>query len=74
MFELITLKKLDGYSKPVKTKQLAGRINIDRTIMAEILNRLEDKNLVVWHVPKYDDEKQCVGWIRNRNQPILSSL
>ena len=66
MLESIVLKKLDGYYKPIKTKQLAERIGVDRPTMAEILNRLHSKNLIRWHKPDRNDEKQYVGWIRNR--------
>ena len=71
MLESITLKKLDGYTKPVKTKQLAERIGIDRPTMAEILNKLHAKKLISWRIPKRSDEKQYVGWVSN-SQPTLS--
>ena len=71
MLESITLKKLDGYTKPVKTKQLAERIGIDRTTMAEVLNKLHAKDLISWRIPQRNDEKQYVGWVTNR-QPTLT--
>lgn len=65
MLEAITIKKLEGYTKPVKTKQLADRIGVDRTTMAGILKILHTKNLISWQIPKRDAEKQYVGWIKN---------
>ena len=61
--EQTTLKKLDGYTVPVKTKQIARRIKVDRPTMMEVLNKLSKKKLVTWIIPKRDDEKQYVGWV-----------
>lgn len=62
----MVLKKLESYTKPIKTKHLAERVGVDRNTMTEILNHLQSENLVKWHKPKRNDEKQYVGWIRNR--------
>lgn len=69
--EKTALKKLEGYAKPIKTKQLAQRLDIDRNTMAEILNKLHAKNLIFWFVPKYHDERQYIGWLRVRETPLL---
>ena len=65
--EQTTLKKLDGYAKPIKTKQIADRLGVDRLVMAETLNKLFSKNLITWCIPKRDNERQYVGWLRIRN-------
>ena len=67
MLESIVLKKLDQYTKPIKTKHLADRIGVDRVTITETLNRLHSQNKIAWHKPKRTDENQYVGWIKNRN-------
>lgn len=60
------LQKLDRYSKPVKTKHLATRLDMDRTDLAEILNTLAKKKRVVF-VEGYDRfENYVCGWISTR--------
>ena len=35
--------------------------------MSEILNKLHERKLIFWHVPKRYDEKQSVGWLALKN-------
>ena len=67
MLESIVLRKLDKYTKPIKTKHLAERVGVDRVIITETLNKLHSQNEIAWHKPKRTDKEQYVGWIINRN-------
>lgn len=67
ILEKMALNKLEGYTKPVKTKQIADRLGVDRLVMTEALNKLFAKNLITWVISKRGDEKQYVGWLRIKN-------
>lgn len=45
-FEELILKKLAGYSRPVKTKHLADRLDVERADLVGSLNGLRQKGLI----------------------------
>ncbi len=62
MQELI-LDKLMRFNKPIKTKQLAGRLDVDRTTLTKYLNILvEEKKVSYVNASTRQVEKIC-GWI-----------
>lgn len=65
--EFIVLKKIKGYTKPVKTKHLANKLDIPRPVLVQVLNKLHQQNLISWHIPKRDNNKRYYGWIKNQN-------
>lgn len=65
-FDGLVLAKLLNYTKPIKTKHLAKRLNADRDHVTSILNYLRQQNLVRYNTPKKTDEKKFYGWIAVR--------
>ena len=63
VLEWQVLAKLKAYKKPIKTKHLARRFDIDRPLLVQVLNRLKDRGLVCWHIPKKLDDNQYYGWL-----------
>jgi predicted transcriptional regulator len=47
-FEDLILQKLTGYNRPVKTKHLADRLNIERADLVASLNRLRQGGLIYY--------------------------
>lgn len=44
----LVLTKLKGYGKPVKTKHLANRLNIERADLVSTLNKLRSKGAIAY--------------------------
>ena len=62
--DLAVLNRIRKYNKPVKTKHLAPRVNMDRPKLVSVLNKLKKLGLVGWHIPKPQDDKQYYGWVK----------
>lgn len=67
--ETKVLAKLRRYTKPVKTKWLATRLDVDRPTMAKVLNELTIQNQIRYHNGryfngKYSDDRICMGWVK----------
>ena len=63
----IVLKKINGYTKPVKTKHLANKLDIPRPVLVMVLNRLEKENKISFFVPSKKDDNRYFGWIKSQN-------
>lgn len=68
VFEERILNKLAGYCKPVKTKHLADRLNVDRIDLISVLNELRKGGLIHYTsiINRADDrrgrEDKYYGW------------
>lgn len=62
-FDLCVLKKLKNYTKPIKSRHLASRLNVDCPTLITSLNKLRSLNLVLYHIPKRLDDKKYYGWL-----------
>lgn len=66
LFEGIVLTKLKNYTKPVKTKNLATRLKVDRPRLVEMLNELKERGLIRYTSPRIKDKRyreDYYGWI-----------
>ena len=68
--EELILKKLSGYNRPVKTKHLAERLQVERADLVGSLNGLRQKGLINYTKeinPKEDHrgrENLSYGWVK----------
>lgn len=62
-FDLCVLKKIKNYTKPIKTKFLAKRLNTDQNTLMISLNKLKNNGFVFYKVPKRSDDKPYYGWL-----------
>lgn len=60
------LARLEKYRKPVKTKFLAKRLNVDSTEIMVTINKLKEKGLVAFlpQTDKFSDEPFGWGWVK----------
>jgi len=61
----LILRKLEGYNRPLKTKLLAKRLNMDRQELATKLKELEQKNEVTYISIKGNKDCKIFGWIKS---------
>jgi len=62
--EGLVLTSILNYRKPVLTKFLAKKLNMERTDLMIVLNSLHRKNLIAWKTTKPKDDDLICGWIK----------
>jgi len=63
--EQMVLQRLGKFHKPIKTKQLAGRLGVDLLSLTVCLNNLAKENQVVYINATTRQENKVCGWIKN---------
>lgn len=77
MIQALVMKRLSKYNKPVKTKHLAERLNLDRTEITKTLNQLSTQNKITYVQSKKGSEEKFVGWIsvdKLQQKPIFLGI
>ena len=62
--EGIVLTSILNYRKPVLTKFLAKKLNMERTDLMIQLNQLQKKGFISWKSTKPKDDDLVCGWIK----------
>lgn len=57
----LVLAKIENYKRPVKTRQLAARLGVDRPTLTETLNKLKKAKKIKW-VSSMKEDEPC-GWL-----------
>lgn len=63
-FEAIVLASILKYRKPVKTKHLARKLNMNRIELVSILNILNKQNLICFQKVTMKNDDIVYGWIK----------